>query len=204
MIVAFEGIDACGKSTQIESLKAEAERRGLITEMIKFPNYLTPTGKMLRENLTGEWAPMRGIVYDAQLGNYVRQCLMTTDKLEHQPRIASFKDDPKKLLILDRYWVSGLVYGTQEGLDRQWLINLHQTMIQPDRWILFDISVAESFRRRPERQDNYEKNHDLLRGVRQRYLDEFVKLSTGTGWYIIRAERPVEDVHAEVCRAVWK
>ncbi|MFH0711962.1 MAG: hypothetical protein V1889_02535 [archaeon] len=66
-LVVFEGTDCSGKSTQINLLieKLWSMNRGVVT--LDFPNYLTPTGKIVRRYLDGEFGPANDV--DARLAS---------------------------------------------------------------------------------------------------------------------------------------
>lgn len=214
MIIALEGIDASGKETQAKKLHAEAIRRGYQAEVIDFPHYDTPTGKlikaMLRNEWTCKWWQEHPMGYHQQMAKeeqaMVLQCLYHANRHEQSDRMLEYKDSPTKLLICDRFWLSGLVYGGAEGLDRAWYLSIAAANIQPDRWFLIDISVEESIRRRPEREDYYEKNADLLRAVRGAYIDAFITLAEcipESSFYTVNGDRPADAVHRDITGALF-
>lgn len=182
MIVAFEGIDACGKSTQIEMLTKAAVEKGVETALFSYPNYQTDTGKKILELLK---APERDPL--------VLQCLMSANRYENQNTIDAL--DPTTLVILDRYWLSGYVYGLADGLPFDWLMDVHFKLTRPHQWIVLDIPVDESFRRRPVREDEYEASHERLEKASRAYRGVSVWLRDSL---VIDATRGAEDIHARV------
>ena len=155
-IIAFEGIDACGKQTQVTLLREYLER-GSEVSVFSFPNYETITGKKIKELLK---APERDPL--------VLQALMTANRYECQIDIEVAR--MSGFVIFDRYWLSGLVYGSGDGLDRQWLVDIHSRLIQPHHWFILDVTVEESFKRRPVREDAYEADVDRLNAARAEYI----------------------------------
>lgn len=158
MIVAFEGIDACGKQTQVRMLKEHAEKLGHKTRVFSFPDYESPTGLKIKELLRAE-----------ERDPLVLQSLMTVNRLEKQIKI-EVAQIHGELTILDRYWLSGWVYGQTDDLSQAWLTDIHEKMIHPHQWIILDIPVEESFRRRPVREDAYESSKARLNHARHLYL----------------------------------
>ncbi|KKL61483.1 hypothetical protein LCGC14_2194860, partial [marine sediment metagenome] len=164
MIVAIEGIDASGKETQATLLKVwaldNADEMCIHDVRIQdFPDYKNVTGKYIDELLKGEWEIVANeLGKNALTKATVMQCLMITNRLEHGKMLSEYAGDPFSLLILDRYYASGQVYGRADGLPVDWLEAIHFLVPDPDLWIFVDISVDESFRRRPDRQDYYERN----------------------------------------------
>lgn len=105
--------------------------------------------------------------YDA----LVLQCLMTVNRLELVPLIHQFLK-MGQVVILDRYWHSGVVYGSMDGNDPDWLEMIHCTLPRPQLSLLVDIPAAVSLERRPERRDRYEaRGLEWFDQVRARYLN---------------------------------
>jgi dTMP kinase len=183
MIIAFEGIDACGKSTQIRMLEEQTELNGFSSKVFSYPNYETDTGKKILELLK---APKRDPL--------VLQTLMTVNRYENQTEI-DVAQRMGMIVILDRYWLSGLVYGLSDGLPLSWLLNVHNRLIQPDQWIVLDISVEESFRRRPVRDDAYEASEQRMKFCRQQYCDAQDSISDLS---IVNAMQAPKVVHDQI------
>lgn len=206
MIFAIEGIDASGKATQSKLL---AEHLG--AELFTFPDYTTPAGKVILSHLKGEWLAAglsrhndgMGLSYvkpywPYQADRLVLQSLMATNRLELGARLRAAAS--RKHVVCDRYDVSGLVYGTLDGVDRDWLVQINAQMpVTPDVRILIDITVEESFRRRPERRDAYELDRGYLEKVRALYVEIFkAQFEGGTPWYIVDGMQPVDDVQRQI------
>lgn len=185
MIVAFEGIDASGKATQVRMLKEYAEGKGVKVTCFDFPRYETDTGKRIKELLQLEHEDRNPLDL---------QALMTVNRYECQGTIehAQARGD---LVILDRYWLSGYVYGAGDGLSKDWLVRIHKNLIQPHQWFITDISIDESFRRRPDREDAYEASVDRLRNARANYI---VIASQTPNARILNAMRSPEEIHQEI------
>jgi thymidylate kinase len=99
------------------------------------------------------------------------QCIFLADRLEQWDLLQGHtRSGNKTLLILDRYYLSGLVYGEVDGLDPYWLAKVHRCLPRPSAFYLLDIPVEESVRRRPDRADYFEKNLGKQQKVRELYL----------------------------------
>ncbi len=218
MIVALEGIDASGKQTQVKLLKERLTGRFDRIDTFDFPHYQSIAGGLVGRILRGETVVatndqlvpalrhdhlpgldlprlhleklMASWSHDKAL---VIQCVMLVDRLEHVELLRSFSDD-RKLLILDRYYLSGLVYGQVDGLDRDWLKAIHATLPRPDAFFLLDIPVEESVRRRPERRDYYEKNLDKLEKIRELYKSEI----SAAGGYVVDGTGSTQEITTEI------
>lgn len=169
MIICIEGVDAAGKNTQAKRL---AEKLG--ARLFSFPRYETVTGAAIRGHLSGEWQAVDrggawpdGTLERAPHDALVLQALMTANRYEaaHEIETAAKAGD----VILDRYWPSGYVYGSSDGLSLDWLAAVHERLPVPDLYILLDVDVETSIARRPDRRDRYERDSDKLRKVAAAY-----------------------------------
>lgn len=181
MIIAIEGLDAAGKATQTAQLAQRFRDDTRFEEVatMSFPQYETETGRAISTHLKKEWTARRAVGYDPldpidfnYLNELVFQSLMAMDRYAKAEYIESFYRTDR-VLILDRYFVSGIVYGSVGGLDDTWLWQIHSRLPKPHYQILLDISLEESIRRRPNRRDRIESNRPFLEKVRSAYLSVF-------------------------------
>ena len=193
-LICFEGLDASGKATM--SAYAAEVLKGVV---FSFPAYDTPTGKLLLEHLKGEVEmvgvtpfppPCRGSRFTDH-NMLVRQSLMTVNRYEAQVRLLhALNTSP---VVLDRYWLSSLVYGEAEGLDTEWIVEISSTLLKPDLTIVLDIPVCAVGQRRPQARDKNETDLDKLQRVRDLY-----RASNGythqNHTVILDADRPLDVV----------
>lgn len=199
MIIAVCGCDASGKATQTKLLAKK-----LNATRFEFPSYATPAGQAILGNLKGEWAASRLVrdVYgqpDSKLNALVLQSLMTINRFEMLPQILEAAEHGH--VIFDRYYVSALVYGGLDGLDRAWIERIQAPLPEPDLWILLDVPVEEGFRRRPERRDRYEQDREYLERVRGAYQQIFEERAHLVNWVVVDGVGTVEEIHA---RIMWQ
>jgi dTMP kinase len=156
--ITFEGIDGCGKTTQLrllaESLRAEGRD---IVETVEPGG--TEIGRLIRKILldpaSKEITPRAELLlYFASRAQNVEQVI--------RPALAR-----GAIVLCDRFTDSTLCYqGCGRGLDTQTILDLDQIAcagVQPDLTILIDIDVAtsqERARRRNERTANNETRLD--------------------------------------------
>ncbi len=221
MIVLFEGIDGSGKSKQARFL---ADR--LRARLWKFPNRETVTGKLIYAHLEGhvrlDWMiPLTpeglltpGNVQEVldrrnmyrrevpQADALAFQALQLANRMECAEEI--FEAAAKGSVVFDRYWPSGYAYGRADGLDGEYLQKLHSWLPQPDLYLLLDIDLEDSMRRRPERRDRYESDGDKLREVAKNYRELWAARSRAhpTRWRVINGRLGVDEVTAAVEQAV--
>lgn len=194
MIIALEGIDASGKETQSQMLVDRLRKAGLKADRFDFPRYESPMGQQIHGLLTGQWE-----IEDPTTRALVLQAMMTGNRYEHYDYLRAWADDPNAVLVLDRYYASGVVYGSCDGIDRSLLLQMHRALPQPDIWILVDIPAEESVRRRPNRQDEYEAREGFMHKVRDAYLELF---AWGGIWKIVDGMGTSDEIHERIWRAL--
>lgn len=210
MIIALEGIDASGKETQAKMLRSWASREMDQFQHVvgqDFPDYETQSGKLIKELLEKDlvvWS--EGSSGNPYAKAMVLQSLMLTNRLEHYELLKSYSNTLGRLLVLDRYYGSGLVYGSADGLELDWLLRIHSALPSADYWLFVDISVEESFRRRPERRDLYEEDKEKLEQIRRRYREAFENMNRREPgrWLIVDGEGSETLVHERIITALRK
>ena len=194
MIICLEGIDACGKATQAERFVARTR-----AELFSFPDYETPSGQLIRANLEddADCAFSPNPLHRA----LVLQSLMLTNRMEKAPAIHTCRMNNRDV-VLDRYWPSGLVYGAADGLDYDWLVEIHKHLPQAHHYFLLDIDPELSAERRPDRRDRYEKQPGLMEDAAERYRGVWLSMQQYhmSSWHIIDASASPDDVE----EAIWK
>lgn len=208
MFIAIEGIDACGKTTQVGLL---LERLG--ANYLKFPDPESPTGKLIYGHLEEKWhaRPLDAAWEEKgpEINALMFQCLHFANRLERAEQICNLRAQGEDI-VTDRYLASAIAYGSADGLDMEYLIDAQAYLPQPDLNILLDIDLKSSQDRRPERRDRYEKETGFL----DRVVDSYRKLwslmsedkDDSYRWVVVDGSRCVVEVQAEVIAAVkqWR
>lgn len=216
-IYVIEGGDAAGKFTQ-STLLAKA----LGGTRFAFPNYESETGKAILGHLKKEWVAASTTIhppYDEILADdndaLVFQCLQTANRLERLPEIRDAL--ARGPVVFDRYWQSAYVYGSLDGLDKDWLRRVQEAPMPKPTWsVLIDMPVEESWNRRPERRDRYEVDREFAERVRMRYLElwgidreadlkrvqEDDLVISGERCTVVNGLGSVEEVHARILRGI--
>ena len=216
VIVALEGLDASGKNTQSKRLVKTLEARDIESQRLDFPQYGSYSGQPLLMLLKREWEAARirdgELVPDEAMTALSIQCLQTINRYEHLSFLREWEcaEDLRKhdegVLVLDRYFGSGVAYGTADGLDMEFLLNIHRALPVPDLWLMLDIPAEESVKRRPDRRDEYEKRQGFMAKVRKQYLSLFEHPVKGYGdaWVVIDGMGSEDQVHARIMVQVEK
>lgn len=199
MILCIEGIDACGKTTQAQRLATR-----LNAPLLHFPDYETPSGRLIGQHLQsawhGEWHS--GKESFKALNALLLQSLMLTNRMEKAAQIARAGQDGRDL-VLSRYWPSGVVYGGADGLDFDWLIDIHRHLPPANHYVLLDIQPELSAQRRPGRRDRYERQPGLMQEVAERYRKLWSAAqhhAVRTKWHVLNGNDTIEDLEEQI----WK
>lgn len=192
--IVIEGLDGCGKSTQLRLIKEGLEQYGKRVYLTAEPtNY--ETGEYIRRILS------ESLVKDM----YLQAALFLADRLEHitHPEfgIEKYLSDGYTV-VCDRYYYSSFAYqGTASDIDWVMRTNLEcERVLKPDLCIFLDVnpdtckSRIDEVRDRPEL---YEKDVEKMRQIRDNFLRVFDRLKDSHNIYIIDANAGVKEVYAK-------
>ncbi len=195
--IVLEGIDGCGKSTQIERLAEWLRSLGREVAVTAEPT-ASVSGKMLRTALSG--AEKRTAAEMA--------ALFVLDRIHHNVSEGGIEE----LLaggvdvICDRYYYSSLAYQGSET-DFEWVrrMNLDCPEIRrPDLCVFLDLLPKESLRRIAASRTSteiYEKE-ELLEKFRTRFLSVFELLKDTDRVVLVDASPSIDEVSEAVYGAV--
>ena len=103
-IIVLEGLDACGKSTQIEILRANLEKKGLKVGWMRFPRYTkTAFGAKIAAYLRGEMGQMEDLAPEMIAGLYAGDRFVSLLEVETLQK-------ENDVVIFDRGVSSNLIY----------------------------------------------------------------------------------------------
>ncbi len=197
--VVLEGIDGCGKSTQLEVLRSWLPGSGLLAPGAELVVTREPGGTALGAALRqlllhppGEAAPepmAELLLYAADRAQHVEQLI--------RPALAA-----GHWVLSDRFSGSTAAYqGHGRGLDLARIAQLEQLAtggLAPDLTLWLALPLAESLRRRGDRAaDRIEASGEAFL---QRVVTGFELLARERGWWRVDATQPPGLV-AEACRA---
>jgi len=195
-LIAFEGIDGCGKTTQIGLLEASlAPHRRLIR--LREPGG-TEVGERIRALLAdGRHAEMTAKT--ELLLFMAARAQLVAEKIEPGIR-GGF------VVLLDRYYYSTAAYqGGAGGLGVKTVLELAQSLRfpKPDLVLLLDLDPAEAEKRMNRPKDRVEeKGSDYQWKVRSTFLkmarDDKRRIR------VVDASRPADEVHRDIVKAVGR
>ena len=142
MFITFEGIEGCGKSTQIKKLRAYLEETGKVVHQT-----LEPGGSELGVHL-------RKILLDPKNSDLDRTSelfLYLADRAQHVASIIKPALEKNNVVLCDRFADSTVVYqGYGRGLDPKLLHQLNDVAVAgtwPDLTILLDLEPEVGLKR---------------------------------------------------------
>lgn len=185
MYVLFEGIDTCGKSTQIE-LISQKHPEIIVTHE---PGG-TAFGKKAREILLS----------DSLASKRAELLLFLADRAEHYQEVISPNQD--KVIISDRGFLSGIGYALANGdFDFDELVSLNRFALEghfPDKVILFltDMKTLEA-RTSMKSLDGIElRGLEYLLTVQEHMKESILKL--GIPHLFVDATEEIETIHTQI------
>lgn len=191
ILIVIEGIDGAGKSTQARLLVKKLRAMGYAVESF-------------REPTRGKW------------GREIKRLAKRPDSLSPEEELALFVKDRKqnvrknlepalsrkKIVILDRYYLSTIAYQGAKGIDPGMIKRMNENFaVKPDLVFVLDIKAGEGLARIHQR-----KRKDLL-FERERYLAKVRKIFRsfrGRKFIHLDAKRPKEEIHQEIAAKVMR
>jgi dTMP kinase len=193
-LIAIEGIDGAGKTTQAR----------LLAEELRKNRYLVVS---LHEPTNGKWGQK---IRD--LANNGRQKTSPEEEMElfYRDRLEDVKNnikpalDEKKIVVMDRYYFSNVAYQSERGLDPNLIEKKNEKIAPvPDITIIIDLEPDVSLRRIVHKRNgtpNYFEEKNRLESVRR----EFLKLRTRANIYVLDGDdnRPIQAVFEDIWKIV--
>ncbi len=189
MIITFEGGDQAGKKTQSTMLQKKLRSAKIKTKLFSFPDYTTPIGKEINRYLHGKRKYPEQVIH----------CLLAANRWERASDVIN-AEEKNSVVIMNRYRESNLVYGLANGLKLDWLEKLDEGLPKSDLVIVLDVPQKESFARKKQNRDKFEKNIQFSKKISQSYR----KLAKKKRWRIVNASQSKDKVHEDVMRIVAK
>ena len=198
--IVLEGIDGCGKTTQLQALR----------EWLPFSGLLPPSARLIVTREPGGTAlgqALRELLLhppDAVRPEPITELLLyAADRAQHVADVIRPALDRGDWVLCDRFTGSTAAYqGYGRGLNLEMIRALEYIEtggLQPDLTLWLDVSLAESCRRRGgELADRIEGEGVAFLG---RVADGFRILAHQRDWVCVNADQPVADV-TTICRNI--
>lgn len=197
LFITFEGVDGCGKTTQIELLNKYLMEKGKETLLTREPG-AKGLGIKLREILLN---------YNGEVSPQCESFLFLADRAQHIDCIIKPALTKGTVVLCDRHTDSTVAYqgyGRGLNLDRINMLNDIATGgLKPDLTIVFDIDTETSMKRVGKEQDRMESaGIGFLNKVREGYLK--IAESEPERVKVINSSDTIENIHKQVVELIEK
>lgn len=202
--LAFEGLDGSGKSTLIKGLERE-----LSTHDISYVVSREPGGTQLGAEIRQMLLRVKGDIPVPR----AEVLLYQADRAQHVEKLIKPNLADGKWVISDRFAASTYAFQSAGRAipieDIKWLNNFATGGLQPDLYVLLDLTIEESRRRLNSRGANVDRfeleGQEFHQKVRDGYLQQ-VKLDPAR-WLVLNAtDKPhvlVEKLIAKLKENKW-
>ena len=192
MFIVFEGLDGCGKTTQIKLLENKLKERGYDNVKVFREPGSTKTSEQIRE-----------ILLNKNITDIQKLFLFLTARnalVEEEIKPAVENND---IVLCDRYTPSTLAYqGYGKNVADSGLIhrmnNLACENIHPDFVIFIDVPVKECMKR----QKTTDKMEESVMDVYEKIYDGYKQLSKNNNWIVIDGTKNIEEVSEDIYNAI--
>ena len=192
MFIVFEGLDGCGKTTQLQLLKYNLEKNGY--KNVK--TFREPGSTELSEKI-------RDTLLNFDLTDIQRMFLFLTARNSLVQEEIKPAVENNEIVLCDRYTSSTLAYQgygknvTDIGVIHR-LNNLACENIHPDLTIFLDVPV-EDCKKRQEISDKMEKSSA---DVYEKIYNGYKQLSKNNNWVVVDGTKTVEEIAEEIFNIV--
>ncbi len=210
-LMVIDGLDGCGKSTQLDLLDAYLRTTGQVYKQISFPDYSQPSSALVKMYLAGELGGCAGAV-----NAYAASSFYAVDRYASFTRF--WKDDYEAdiPIIAARYVTSNAIHQMTKLPESDWdaylswLEDYEYTKLglpRPDAVIFLDMPIDVSQRMMEgryegdnEKKDIHERDLTYLYRCQQAALYAAKK----QGWQVIACSEAGEPLSREVIHAQLK
>ncbi len=195
--IVIEGIDGCGKTTQIDEISKWLPKSGLMKKDSQLITTREPGGSLLGKKL-------RSLILDNDT-NYkptslAELLLYSADRAEHVSKIISPALKKENWVISDRFSDSTLAYqGYGRNINLETIKNIESIVCQgesPDLTIFLEISPEESILRRkheiPDRMES--EGIEFLEKVNE----GFKVIAKEKNWVVISASQNIKTISNQI------
>ena len=201
--IVIEGIDGCGKTTQIDELSKWLPSSGLIKQGSKLITTREPGGSLLGKKLRGLILDKNENINPSSLAELL---LYSADRAEHVSKIISPALNNNNWVLSDRFSDSTLAYqGYGRKIDLEIIKKIESIVCQgeyPDITFFLEISPKESIlRRKNEIPDRIESE-----GIRflEKVNEGFKLIAKEKNWKVISASQNIKTISNQIKETLLK
>ena len=197
--ITFEGIEGCGKTTQINHLTAHLKEKDLPFLLTREPGG-TAIGDRIRQILLSS--------ENSRMEPVTEFFLYAAARAQHISQVVLPALTDGKLVLCDRFADATVAYqGYGRGLNLTWIEEIHNRFLKglkPNLTFLLDLPVEEGLRRAWKRMENQTVKEDRFekealafhRRVREGYL--FLARQEPNRIIVLDAMKDEKSIHREI------
>ena len=191
LFITFEGVDGCGKSTQMDLLAQYLKQKGHDVILTREPG-ANGLGEKIREILLN---------YKGEVSDRCESFLFLADRAQNIDIIVKPAVTEGKIVLCDRHTDSTVAYqGYGRGLDLDRINKLNTLAtngMKPDLTFVFDIDTDTSMERVGKNKDRMESaGLEFQKKVRNGYLELAKKEPERIK--VVDASKSIEEIHEQV------
>ena len=201
--IVFEGIDGCGKTTQINEISKWLPNSGLVNKDSKLIITREPGGSLLGKKLRRLILDNNDNINPSSLAELL---LYSADRAEHISKIISPALKNNDWVISDRFTDSTLAYqGYGRDINLEIIKKIESIVCQgvyPDLTFFLEISPEESiFRRKNEIPDRIESE-----GIKflEKVNEGFKLIANEKNWKVISASQNIKTISNQIKETLLK
>ena len=197
LFITFEGVDGCGKTTQMRLLSEYLESKGYEVVLTREPG-AKGLGEKIREIL---------LHYNGEVSSKAESFLFLADRAQNIEKIVNPSVTAGKMVLCDRHTDSTVAYqGYGRGInidELKMLNNLAVGCRKPDITFVFDIDVETSMTRVGKEKDRMESaGIEFFNNVRNGYLE--IAKQEPDRVVVVDSTRQIEAIQTDVRNIVDK
>ncbi len=213
-LIVIEGTDCSGKETQTKLLISKLRQKGIKVDDFSFPNYNSPTGKIIGGPYLGKMSiqPTYFEEGPTQVDPKVASLYYAADRKYNIDKITFLLENGANI-ILDRYIYSNMAHQggkLKEAGEREkmyeWLDNLEFNLLElprPDIAIFLHMPVDKIqillANRENEFPDRHEQDTNHLKQAERAYIELATRYNIHTIECVNKEGiRPIEDINEDI------
>lgn len=184
MLVIFEGLDNCGKTTLVQMIEEYYSKLKIDAEVSK--EFETNIGKELKK-----------MAIEGTLDPVLKSYLFATDRYIRMKNIMQ-EDLNNKIILFDRYVPSAIAYRMAEGINKNWIASINSVFPKADIGFFIDITPYESIKRNIDTKFNIKATPEHLDKVRRAYLS----ILEENNLIYVNGMQPIENIFDEIIEKI--
>ena len=199
MLITFEGIDGCGKSTISREVYEELKKKGFDAVWSREPG-VTAVGQKIREMV---------LLSSDSMDNMTEVLLFAANRAQHVAEIIAPCISEGKIVVLDRYVDSSIVYqgyARQVGMEDVYAINKYAIKgFLPDITVIIDTPPEIAMKRMKDKNpDRIEKEGLKKKKKLQKGFHMLVEFFPQRNFLFVDGSLPVSEIKNEVMEYIKK